>query len=322
MGEEIPPTPCPDCGAKLSLGPQHMNKKMRCPKCGCRFIAGTRRILSPGTRPGAPAKPHGADPAVSTPAGLRKVRCVLCDFQIETAAPPGTPLTCAMCNSVFSEPVNLRASQAEPIAAPAPAPAPASPPPPAPSPVPARPSNPAPPKLDLLEEETPTRTPVMPPPPAAAATPARIAPTEQAPRDVLADQPLAPPSAPVRASMMVLGHPLESIVVCGLSALLGLLGLVGLVLAFAGIDAMGRIMIGPEGDPQIVLPLLTIGAAASLLGLWKREPWGWTASVGIYGIATLLFAVRLGQGAIIPAGGIAAVCLILLIFTRLSGRFD
>lgn len=150
----------------------------------------------------------------------------------------------------------------------------------------------------------------------------QIAPTEQAPRDVLANQPLASPSAPVRGFLLILGHPLEVVLVCALSGLLGLVAMLGLVLAFADVDTLGRFVIGSDGDPQIILPLVTIGTAASLLGLWKREPWGWTAAVCIYGIGTLLFAVRLGQGAIIPAGVFAAVCLILLIFTRLSGRFD
>lgn len=319
MGQEIPPTPCPDCGAKLSLGPQHMKKKMRCPKCGCRFIAGTARILSPGKRPtgAAPIQAPAAAPAVAPAGGLRHVRCVLCNFQIETAAPLGTPITCAMCNSVFSEPAPQPPPQHKPAATLASASATA----PAPKQSVAA-AGPMPPNLGSpiphpLEEETPTRTPVLTP-----SVEPRVAPTEQAPRDVLANQPLAPPSAPVRGSLLVMGHPMEAVLVCGLSGLLGLVALLGLVLAFAGTDAVGRFIIGSDGDPQIVLPLVTIGAAASLLGLWKREPWGWTAAICIYGIGTLLFAVRLGQGAVIPAGVLAAVCLILLIFTRLSGRFD
>jgi len=314
MADPIPPTPCPHCGTKLGLGADHMKKKMRCPKCGCRFIAGTGKVLSPGkvaapepaavsSERAAPEKPL-SPPVRSTGGGIRKVRCILCDFEVESGAPSGASITCPMCNSVFSEP-----AQPEPARA-ALKPAAAPPPPPKPS-------------LDLLEEETPTRTPVLPPSiPVAPSAPMRIAPTEQAPRDVLADQPLVARAAPARGSMIVMGRPVEVLVVAALSGILGIMALVGVGISFGGSEGLARGMIGSEGDPKLILPLVTIASAVALLGLWKREPWGWFAGAVAYGIGTLLFAVRMGQGEIVPAGAAAAVCLILLIFSRLSGRYD
>jgi predicted RNA-binding Zn-ribbon protein involved in translation (DUF1610 family) len=49
------PTPCPSCGLKLSLAPEHHGKEVHCPECGTLFVSGTNQVIKQGALDAGPA---------------------------------------------------------------------------------------------------------------------------------------------------------------------------------------------------------------------------------------------------------------------------
>jgi hypothetical protein len=367
---------------------------MRCPKCKCRFIAGTGKVLTPGTISGAkpeaapkpkaepepkekpkpkpepkpepepepkpapaPASAPAPDleaamrkvvgkgetekktkekPAMERLAETRKVKCILCDFDVESRVPRGTPINCPMCHSTFSEEPEDKTEIAPeppdeektPVTPPS-VPAAVSPESPTDKSPPPKPEPPA--GLDVSEDEdedTPTRSPVKiepgakpaPPPKPEPPPQLRSAPTEEAPQPDLQAKPIVESSAAVRDSLTFMNRPLEIVAATGISALIGTFGVIMLFLLFFDNPEPPKALFGPGGT-MVLLPVITMGCAIVMLGIWQREMWGWIFGVLFFGLGTLGLAIMLSQEEIIPAAVLGTVALILLIFSRLSGRY-
>lgn len=114
---------------------------------------------------------------------------------------------------------------------------------------------------------------------------------------------------------------MEAFAVMLLSGFLAGLAILAWAVVFFGTGGLEELLIGKVGIPEVVLPLIAILLTLAGLGLWKREMWGWILATATYGAGTFYFVLRLGSGQISAFGSVAAVCLILLVFTRLSGRF-
>jgi predicted RNA-binding Zn-ribbon protein involved in translation (DUF1610 family) len=88
------PTPCPSCGLKLSLAPEHHGKEVHCPECGTLFVSGTDQVISRGALDTAASPPtEPVAPTMSCPYCAEEIlatarKCKYCSEWLQAEPPP------------------------------------------------------------------------------------------------------------------------------------------------------------------------------------------------------------------------------------------